>query len=1121
MKLTIRFLLILQLLTAPILLNAQVSDDFTDGDFSNNPTWVGDNTDFEIDTELRLHLNAPPVDNLSHLAISSSPINDASWEITLNMDFNPSSTSGTYIYLASDQSNLESALNGYFVLVGSSSDEISLYRQDGTSITKIIDGTDDIVDQSSVTVRVKVTRDEMGLWELLHDVDLSGSYTSEGTTTDDIHGESNYFGIVCEYIASRSDAFWFDDVLITGNSSIDNVAPDLNSVSVIDEITLELLFSEELDVSSAENIDNYTWLPLNTPASASANGETVLLTFADPFPENIPQEIQVESVEDLTGNQLIQTIIPFTNVVLGTGLPGSVVINEFMPDPTPTQGLPEEEYLELYNASDSAYNLLDWNLRNSDNDMLLGEFILLPGQYLIICDDSVEPEFASYGDVLALSSLTALSNSGDDLYLFNAEGELLEELVYDLSWYGAADPNGFSLERRNPNLPCNDSNNWGASTAFLGGTPGIQNSNYVADDTTAPEVAELEVLDTSTLLLTFNEGMDELALILGSYTLDVSNTIVPETTSDIYHILLNVDPALTEGQEYSLTVSDVIDCSGNELVSTTIDFFIPDTPENGDVIINEIMADPSPIVGLPETEYLEILNVSDKIFNLNSWVLRNTSTDMVFPNQAMLPGDYLILCEEEDMAALESFGTVVSFPSFSALSNGGDDLYIFDNAGTLIEQVIYTSDWYNDGNRDDGGYSLERINPNLPCSNLMNWKASEATVGGTPGSANAVLDLSPDISAPNVLSAILEQPDQITITFNEPIESSSVDDVDFTFTPLVEIQLVNQVSLDQLVLVLEEPLADGVIYNLSISGIEDCSGNNLEGDAEFLLAIPQSAEDGDIIINEVLFNPYTGGTDFVELYNRSARPISLRNWKMANRESGDVANIKNITSQELLILPGEFKVLTEESVNIGLNYPLGRASNYIEISDLPSYNDDEGNVLLLSPALEIHDEFFYSDDYHFALIDDLNGVSLERIDYERLTNDPTNWHSAAEKVGWATPGYENSQLQPANAATESFIVEPEVFSPDNDGFQDVLNISYALDGPGQVANISIFDRDGRQIRLLSRNELLATEGTVSWDGITDDGTKARIGVYIIFIELFDLKGDVSSTKKTCVLGGRF
>jgi flagellar hook assembly protein FlgD len=156
----------------------------------------------------------------------------------------------------------------------------------------------------------------------------------------------------------------------------------------------------------------------------------------------------------------------------------------------------------------------------------------------------------------------------------------------------------------------------------------------------------------------------------------------------------------------------------------------------------------------------------------------------------------------------------------------------------------------------------------------------------------------------------------------------------------------------------------------------------------------------------------------------------------------------------------------------------------------------------------------------FPLLNVTKGVSLERIDFNRATGDKTNWHSASEAVGFATPGYKNSQYNDAKETDNEIAISPEIFSPDEDGMNDVVSINYHFSTPGYVANVTIYDSKGRLIKNLIRNELLGINGTFSWDGITEDREKARIGIYIIFTEVFDVSGNVKHYKNTCVLAGK-
>ncbi|MEX2379611.1 MAG: hypothetical protein WD530_02640, partial [Vicingaceae bacterium] len=73
--------------------------------------------------------------------------------------------------------------------------------------------------------------------------------------------------------------------------------------------------------------------------------------------------------------------------------------------------------------------------------------------------------------------------------------------------------------------------------------------------------------------------------------------------------------------------------------------------------------------------------------------------------------------------------------------------------------------------------------------------------------------------------------------------------------------------------------------------------------------------------------------------------------------------------------------------------------------------------------------------------------------------------------------------------------------------------------PGNVGNVRIYDRNGRMIRNLVNNELLGLQGTFKWDGITEENSKARIGVYVIYFEVFNPNGDQKVYKKSAVLAG--
>ena len=111
----------------------------------------------------------------------------------------------------------------------------------------------------------------------------------------------------------------------------------------------------------------------------------------------------------------------------------------------------------------------------------------------------------------------------------------------------------------------------------------------------------------------------------------------------------------------------------------------------------------------------------------------------------------------------------------------------------------------------------------------------------------------------------------------------------------------------------------------------------------------------------------------------------------------------------------------------------------------------------------------------------------------------------------------NSQAVTTGSVTTEIGVDPEIFSPDNDGYNDVVTFSIRMEEAGYVGNLNVYNSEGLHIRYLMQNDLLGNEARVSWDGISDDGTKAPIGIYVILFEAFNTDGKVVAGKTSCVL----
>jgi len=312
----------------------------------------------------------------------------------------------------------------------------------------------------------------------------------------------------------------------------------------------------------------------------------------------------------------------------------------------------------------------------------------------------------------------------------------------------------------------------------------------------------------------------------------------------------------------------------------------------------------------------------------------------------------------------------------------------------------------------------------------------------------------------------------------------------------------------------------GIEIHSSISGISDLSGKVMNPDNR-TISYSFSPEPGSILINEVLFNPFTGGVDFVELTNVSETSVPVHRLKLATRnDTLALKQIYPVSTEKSYLKPDEFLVCTKDPVIVVSQYITNNSARFCTMKSFPTFPDDAGIVVLLNDSLEVMDEFSYLAKMHSSFLADEEGVSLERISFEKPTNDRTNWTSAAASVGFATPGLTNSQAGSEIEIQDEITPEPKAFSPNGDGYNDELTIQFKFSKPGYICNVRIFDVAGRQVRFLVKNELLAQNGSWQWDGKSESGQKLGIGVYIILVEVFDQEGRTKAFKKICTLTDR-
>ncbi|MDR2907338.1 MAG: gliding motility-associated C-terminal domain-containing protein [Bacteroidales bacterium] len=278
---------------------------------------------------------------------------------------------------------------------------------------------------------------------------------------------------------------------------------------------------------------------------------------------------------------------------------------------------------------------------------------------------------------------------------------------------------------------------------------------------------------------------------------------------------------------------------------------------------------------------------------------------------------------------------------------------------------------------------------------------------------------------------------------------------------------------------------------------------------------PVIIEDSDIVITEIMFNPMENSAEYIEIFNHSEQDVRLSELYLAIFDEQDILSrmLAVATHSELTIPSKMYAVLSKTPDKLSQFHSICLDANLVEMPNFPALSNTSARLALTRKDSTRIDEIYYHTSMHYALLADTKGVSLERLDFEKSGTETHNWHSASKISGYATPGCPNSQGVSVAETDELLQLYPTLISPDNDGMDDVLSLSYHLEAPGFTGNIRIFNSNGRVVKHLVKSELLGTQGTYHWDGLSEQNTKLPSGIYIIVFDIFSLNGQMLRVKK--------
>lgn len=527
-------------------------------------------------------------------------------------------------------------------------------------------------------------------------------------------------------------------------------------------------------------------------------------------------------------------------------------------------------------------------------------------------------------------------------------------------------------------------------------------------------------------------------------------------------------------------------------------------------------------------EFIELYNNSLNNHILSGWTISDGegSDSLIALDQGLTvhPGQYVLVMDPDyfssgsttyDGRVPESALVVTisgsTFGSRGFSNSSPETITLFDADSNIVSTYTYTI-----GNLP--GRSEEKILYTLG-DDSSNW--SDALVDlGTPGYRNSVTPPQRDLGVTRMSAApSAPQPGEsfnMSITVSNPGLSSLSDSL-----TLCE----RSGGTDSLALLSAWALPmlaphDSVVYSSSalvaselpryfvarLHGTDD----NLENNSREC-AVSPSGMPGSLIINEIMYTPEPGMSEWVELLNPSPIPMSLNGFSF-----GDGTALADSTRRsslpDMTLAPDSMLLLASDSA-VFFEYLPSTARAFVWNSSAISLNNNGDSLLLWNQTGDLVDRVDYRPSWGGE-----QGISLERISSAAVTNDLLNWASSLDSTG-GTPARVNSRALPAAGVTdELLLLEPNPFSPDGDGRDDLLAVRFNLNNADARMDLKVYDVRGREVRRLASRAEAAYHGEILWDGRDSQGRVLPTGIYIVYLEALGRAGTrIQSARRVVAL----
>ena len=780
------------------------------------------------------------------------------------------------------------------------------------------------------------------------------------------------------------------------------------------------------------------------------------------------------------------------------------VLNEFIPQPI--SGLPE--FVEIVNMNSDTVDLKNWRITDSNEGLNygLGSVSIAMDEYVVIAADSTLVDSVPNGVPYLTpdGGFPTLNNSGDEIRIFDPFNTLIDSLFYSSTW---GIDQGISLEKYYPNDSSHIQGNWAPSNSLSGFTigapnavtPAIINGTLLSENIYYSPSIPSETDEVIMSIPILNSGT---AIFSGLVQVSLNNVMINQSAINSGNIgdtvLVDISIGTFNSGFNEMSLSLIVENDEDENDNTGLDTLKIRYPF-GTILINEFMSAPNN----DQSEFVELFAFRN--LDMVEWSISDNHFDPVLLNTIFVSsGDFIVVLSDSNMMDILDGNAHLFFPfNFPSLNNSGDGIYLFDHTASVIDSLNYDAEWPLTSER-----STEKIRQSYTSNGSSNWLLADENISMTPGAKNSVLVLDVDgmiIQDSITYSPIPPFPDSI-VTILIPIVNAGVESFDGTFSIEMNDDEIGDGTIPIIsmgdTIIIESKIVSSISGLHSISIILDIidDGNYENNIATFLLPVRYLF--GSVLVNEFFPLPDSTESEFVEIIPQTN--VNINNWTIR-----DLGGAKGVLPN-LDLSAFTYCLITDDSSF--LNIIPDTSILILPGNGLPGLNNSSETIYILDHTESVIDSLQYNENWSL-----MDSRSVEKYRITDTSNEPNNWGISVGEVG-KTPGFQNSLFFSDLPSKGSVAISPDPFSPDGDGIDDELTITYSLPYLGAAIRWEIIDMAGRVIAKPYYNYQVGQNGKLTWNGKRDNGKSARIGIYVMKISFQDVASIQSwETVKTVVL----